>query len=66
MDFDKHSTLVQSLIDSLPGVLYVFDDRSRMLLWNRHLESLSGYSAEEIGTMQPRRFITESHRSRAA
>ena len=66
MGFGKHSALVQSLIDSLPGVLYVFDDRSRMLLWNRRLESLSGYSAREIGTMQPLQFIAESHRSRAA
>lgn len=38
-------------IDSLPGIFYLFDDKGKFLKWNRRLEEVSGYSAEEISEM---------------
>ena len=64
MGFGKRSALIDNLIESLPGVAYVFDTSARLLFWNRHLEILSGYSPQEIGAMQPLHFIAQDHRSR--
>ena len=36
------------LLDSLPGVFYLYDDRRRFLRWNRNFEAVTGYSATEI------------------
>lgn len=66
MDFHQRSVPVQDLIESLPGVLYVLDEKARLLLWNRHLETLLGYSTEQIRQMQPLQLIAVDHRERVA
>lgn len=38
----------QHLIDSIPGIFFLFDSSGRFLLWNRNLENVLGMSAEEI------------------
>lgn len=46
-----------AILQSLPGIFYLFDPDGRMLRWNRNLELVSGYSAAEITTMHPRDFF---------
>jgi PAS domain S-box-containing protein len=41
------------LIDSLPGVLYLYDQDLKFLRWNRNLERVLGYSHEEIAALSP-------------
>ena len=38
----------ESVIESLPGLFWVLDDRGRYVRWNKNLESALGYSAEEL------------------
>ena len=38
----------ETLLESLPGLVYVKDDAGRFLRWNKNLESICGYSADEI------------------
>lgn len=52
----------RGLIDSLPGIFYLFDDKGRMLQWNKTLEELSGYSTEKISTLHALDFIVERDR----
>jgi PAS domain S-box-containing protein len=40
--------LSQSIINSLPGVLFIFDEDRTHLLWNRNFETVTGYTAEEL------------------
>jgi len=47
----REKDLSETIIDSLPGVFYVFDDRNRFLRWNKNFEEASGYSAEEFAQM---------------
>jgi len=42
-----------SLIKSLPGVMYLFDESGRFLMWNDILEKVTGYSGSEIKKMHP-------------
>jgi PAS domain S-box-containing protein len=51
--------LADTIIDSLPGLFYMFDEQGRFLRWNKNLEVVSGYSAEEIAGMTALDFFTE-------
>ena len=46
-----------SIIKSLPGVLYLYDTNGKFLRWNKNFEIVTGYSAEEISTMHPLDFF---------
>lgn len=45
------------LINSLPGVLYLYDLSGKFLRWNRRFETATEYSAEEIALMHPLDFF---------
>ena len=46
----------ESVIESLPGLFWVLDDRGRYVRWNKNLENSLGYSAEEL-TLQHANFL---------
>ena len=54
-----------SLLESLPGIFYCFDEHGRYLRWNRNFMTVSGYSAEEISCMSPAQFSSNRDRLRA-
>jgi PAS domain S-box-containing protein len=37
-----------ALLNSLPGIFYMFDQEGRFLRWNRNFTTVSGYSEEEL------------------
>lgn len=45
---ERRSTFFELLIRSLPGLFYVFDDKYELHMWNKNVESATGYLAEEI------------------
>lgn len=47
----KEERFSNTAIDSLPGIFYLFDDKGKFLKWNKKLEEVSGYTAEEISEM---------------
>ena len=51
-----------TMIDSMPGVIYFFDQDGNFLRWNRNLERVSGYSTEEIARMRPLEFFAVADR----
>jgi PAS domain S-box-containing protein len=46
-----------TMLESMPGVLYFYDEHGRFLRWNRQFEIVSGYSREEIARMHPLDFF---------
>jgi PAS domain S-box-containing protein len=46
-----------TMIESMPGILYFYDDQGRFLRWNRNFETVSGYSGAEIARMHPLDFF---------
>ncbi|MFZ5450813.1 MAG: PAS domain S-box protein [Thermodesulfobacteriota bacterium] len=62
-ELEKERDLSASIIDSLPGVFYLFDEEGKFLRWNKQFEEISGYSSQEIEGMQPLEFIGENHRT---
>ena len=58
----KERDFSRAALDSLPGIVYLFDSAGRFLRWNRNFEQVSEYSAEEIRSMSPLDFFTGSDR----
>ncbi|KYK22899.1 hypothetical protein AYK24_08255 [Thermoplasmatales archaeon SG8-52-4] len=54
----------ESLLESLPGVLYFFDEDGHFIRWNKNLEDISEYSSNDISNMHPLNLfgIDEKHR----
>lgn len=46
-----------SLVNSLPGIFYLYDEMGVFVRWNKNLEEVSGYRAEEIRHMEPLDFF---------
>jgi PAS domain S-box-containing protein len=42
-----------TMSESLPGIIYFYNEAGRFLRWNRNFVTVSGYSAEEIARMKP-------------
>ena len=47
----------EAVLNSLPGVFYLFDRNGKYLRWNKNLEQVTGYTAAEIATMHPLDFF---------
>jgi len=43
----------QMIVESLPGIFYVFDASGCMRSWNKNLETVSGFNADEISHLHP-------------
>lgn len=53
----EEKKFTEGLIESLPGIFYLFDWTGKFIRWNRNLETVTGYSSEEISAMNPRDFF---------
>ena len=54
---EKEKTLSDSIINSLPGMFYLFDKTYKYIRWNKNKEIYTGYTAEEITNMSPLDFF---------
>jgi PAS domain S-box-containing protein len=54
----KEKMFSDKVINSLPGIFYLFDEKGRMLRWNKNAEIVSGYSSDEIEKMNPLDFFS--------
>lgn len=48
----KEKALMDSIFYSVPGMIYLYDDQSRLVRWNKKHEDITGYSAEELSKMK--------------
>ena len=55
--------LSESIINSLPGIFYLYDETGKFLRWNQNFEKISGYSAEEVSRMHPLDFFNVSEKT---
>lgn len=53
----KEKDLSDSIINSLPGIFYVFDQNGKYLRWNKNHETVPGYTTEEMLSMYPLNFF---------
>lgn len=53
----REKELSDSIINSLPGIFYLYDEDMNFLRWNKNFESVSGYSEKEVKSMMPLDFF---------
>ena len=53
----REQMFTKAVLDSVPGLLYVYDDRGRLVRWNSQHETMTGYSAEELAGMTALRLV---------
>ncbi len=51
-----------TMIESMPGIIYFYDEQGRFLRWNRNFEIVSGYTGAEIARMHPLDFFAPADR----
>ncbi|NCT74738.1 MAG: PAS domain S-box protein [Chitinophagaceae bacterium] len=56
-EITRMRSLSETLIDSLPGVFYFYDETGKFIRWNKQFEKVTGYSNEEIAVMHPAQFF---------
>ena len=55
-----------SVINSLPGIFYLFDETGRFLRWNRNFEKVTEYPAEMIPGIHPLDLFSGKDKNRVA
>ncbi|MES1198114.1 MAG: PAS domain S-box protein, partial [Chitinophagaceae bacterium] len=58
----KEKQLSESIIKSLPGIFYLYDQNGKFIRWNENFKTISGYSSEEISNMHPLDFFDEDEK----
>jgi len=53
----REKAFSDNLINSLPGIFYLFDENGGFLRWNKNQEKVTGYSSQELANMSMMDFI---------
>ncbi len=48
----KEINLIDGIMNSVPGLLYLYDDKGRLIRWNKRHEEITGYTDAELHNMQ--------------
>jgi len=59
----KERNLSDSIINSLPGIFYLYTREGKFLRWNTNFEKVTGYTGDEIKQMNPLDFFDESEKA---
>ena len=52
--------LSDSIVNSMPGIFFLFNKDGKYLRWNKNFETVSGYSSAEIKLLHPLQLVSDS------
>jgi PAS domain S-box-containing protein len=47
-DLQQEKLFSEKVLDSLPGIFYLYDENGHIIRWNKNHETLTGFTAEEL------------------
>lgn len=47
-DNQRNLSFIEAIYNSVPGLLYLFDDDGKLVRWNKKIETILGYTADEL------------------
>jgi two-component system, sporulation sensor kinase E len=62
-EYLQETVLSDTIINSLPGIFYLYNDKLEFLLWNKNFEAILGYTATELKTLPVLDVITPEDRN---
>jgi PAS domain S-box-containing protein len=60
---EAEKILSNSIINSLPGIFYLYDRDFNFKRWNKNFETVSGYSADEMKRLSPLDLFSDDQKS---
>jgi PAS domain S-box-containing protein len=60
---EAEKILSNSIINSLPGIFYLYDRGFKFNRWNKNFETVSGYTADEMNTLSPLDLFPDEQKS---
>lgn len=60
--FVREKMLSESIINSLPGIFYLYDKQGQFRQWNKNFEIVSGYGAAEVSFLKPLDFFDQDEK----
>lgn len=45
---EKNQKLIEAIFNSVPGMIYLYDEKGRLVKWNKRFEQMSGLSEKDI------------------
>jgi two-component system, sporulation sensor kinase E len=60
----KEKTLSEAIINSLPGIYYLRNEKGEYLRWNKNFETISGYTTEEIGKLNAKDLMAKENQEK--
>lgn len=61
-EINKARELAEKLIDSIPGIFFLCDDKGRFIRWNAQIETVLGYSSGNLASMNVRDCLVAEER----
>jgi len=61
-DAERERLVSSELVESLPGIFYLYDEGGRFLRWNKAFERATGYAGAEIARMHPLDFFDDDEK----
>ena len=58
----RERTFSDDIINSLPGIFYMYDDKGKLVRWNKKHEEMTSYSSEEMLGMYVLDWFSEEHK----
>jgi len=46
----REQVFTRAVLDSVPGLLYLYDDQGKLIRWNRRHEEITGFTAQELAS----------------
>ena len=62
----REKNFTDAVLNSIPGLLYLYDDQHHLVRWNKKMEEVSGYSSEELSHMQILDWVEGEDKARIA
>ncbi|MBN2852770.1 MAG: PAS domain S-box protein, partial [Clostridia bacterium] len=50
-ELSNEKNVMDAIFKSIPGIIFLYDDQSRLVRWNKNHEEITGYTAEEMANM---------------
>lgn len=47
-ELKRVNVVTAAILDSVPGMLYLYDDQGKLVFWNKNHEIMTGYNADEL------------------
>lgn len=58
----REKNFTNSLLNSLPGIFYLFDQEGNLMRWNKNLEKVTGYNPKDLIYLDPLDLFPENQR----